>query len=255
MYAEERQQAIAQRVMEHGRMSVNALAELFDVTTETVRRDLSSLERLGLLRRVHGGVVPANTLAVVESALGERDQVNTPQKESIARKALDFLPADGATVIIDAGSTTSRLAGMLPRDRRLVVFTHALTVASVLAAHPQIELHLLPGRVRRTTQAAVGADTVAALSDLRADVAFVGTNGLTVGHGLTTPDRDEAAVKRAIVGSTARAIALCDASKIGVEAATRFATISDLDTLITDDSISEIDTKEIDAAGMRVVVA
>lgn len=255
MYAEERQQAIVQRVVEHGRMSVNALADLFSVTTETVRRDLSTLERLGLLRRVHGGVVPAHTLAAVESALGERDQVKTPEKDLIARKALDFLPADGATVIIDAGSTASRFAAMLPRDRQLVVFTHALTVASALASHPHIELHLLPGRVRRTTQAAVGADTVAALSDLRVDAAFVGANGLTVGHGLTTPDRDEAAVKRAIVGSTARAIALCDASKIGEEAPTRFATISDLDTLITDDSITDIDRKEIDEAGMHVVIA
>ena len=71
-------------------------------------------------------------------------------------------------------------------------------------ASPQIELHLLPGRVRPTTQAAVGADTVAALADLRADVAFLGTNGITVDHGLTTPDRDEAATKRAMVASARR---------------------------------------------------
>ncbi|MGB0100335.1 MAG: DeoR family transcriptional regulator, partial [Nocardioides sp.] len=77
MYAEERQQAMAQLVTEHGRLSVVAIADRFDVTTETVRRDLSVLERLGLVRRVHGGAVPAGSLAVIESGLGERDQSNT----------------------------------------------------------------------------------------------------------------------------------------------------------------------------------
>ena len=84
MYAEERQQATARLVGEHGRLSVAAIAEQFGVTTETVRRDLSSLERMGLVRRVHGGAVPASSLAVIESGLGERDQANTAEKELIA---------------------------------------------------------------------------------------------------------------------------------------------------------------------------
>ena len=101
--------------------------------------------------------------------------------------------------MIDAGSTTARFAAALPRDHRLTVITHAVPVATRLAGLPQIELHLLPGKVRPTTHAAVGAETVAALADLRADVAFLATNGLTVGHGLTTPDSDEAASKRAMI--------------------------------------------------------
>jgi DeoR family fructose operon transcriptional repressor len=255
MYAEERQQAMAQLVAEHGRLSVNLLAETYDVTTETVRRDLSALERMGLVRRVHGGAVPANSLAVIESGLLERDQANTQQKERIARAALELLPPAGATILLDAGSTTSRIASLLPREHRLTVFTHAVPVAARLASYPQIDLHLLPGRVRTTTQAAVGADTVRALADLRADLAFIGTNGLTREHGLSTPDHDEAATKRAMVASARQVVVVADASKIGTEAAIRFASLDEVDVLVTDDGLDEADERDLVDAGLTVVRA
>jgi DeoR family fructose operon transcriptional repressor len=255
MYAEERQQAMAQLVAERGRLSVNVLAEEYDVTTETVRRDLSALERMGLVRRVHGGAVPADTLAVIESGLGERDQANTAQKERIARAALALLPPTGSTILLDAGSTTNRFASLLPRDHRLVVVTHAVPVAARLAGNPHIELHLLPGRVRTTTQAAVGVDTVAALQHLRADVAFLGTNALTLAHGLSTPDRDEAATKRAMVASARRVVVLADASKIGVESSLRFATLDEVDVLVTDGGVADADRRALTRAGLEVVVA
>ena len=256
MYAEERQQAMAQLVAERGRLSVNVLAEQYDVTTETVRRDLSALERMGLVRRVHGGAVPADTLAVIESGLGERDQANTAQKDRIARAAVEhLLPPAGSTVLLDAGSTTSRFASLLPRDHRLIVVTHAVPVAARLAGNPHIELHLLPGRVRTTTQAAVGVDTVAALQQLRADVVFLGTNALTVQHGLSTPDRDEAATKRALVASSRRVVVLADASKIGVESSLRFARIDEVDVLVTDDGVADADRRTLTRAGLEVVVA
>jgi DeoR family fructose operon transcriptional repressor len=255
MYAEERQQAMAQLVAERGRVSVAEISEQFDVTTETVRRDLSVLERIGLLRRVHGGAVPATALAVMEAGLGERDQANTSEKERIARAALDQLPAANGTVLLDAGSTTSRLASLLPRDLRLTVVTHAVPVAALLAGSPNVDLHLLPGRVRSTTQAAVGADTVAALADLRVDVSFVATNGLTAAHGLTTPDREEAATKRAIVAAGRRTVVLADSTKIGVESTLRFASADDIDVLVTDSAINPDDEKALDAAGVEVVIA
>ena len=255
MYAEERQQAMAQLVTEHGRLSVAAIAEQFDVTTETVRRDLSVLERMGLLRRVHGGAVPASSLAVIESGLGERDQANTAQKELVAKAALEQLPPPGGTVLLDAGSTTGRFASLLPRDHRLTVITHAVPIAARLAVHPQIELHLLPGRVRTTTQAAVGADTVTALHHLRVDVAFLGTNGITVEHGLSTPDHDEAAAKRAMVGAARRVVCLTDASKVGSEAAIRFAALEEVDVVVTDSGIDAESRKAFEATGPEVVIA
>lgn len=255
MYAEERQQAMAQLVAERGRLSVNLLAEEYDVTTETVRRDLSALERMGLVRRVHGGAVPASSLAVIESALGERDQAFTAQKERIAKAAVALLPPAGSTVLLDAGSTTQRLAALLPRDHRLVVVTHAVPIAARLAGGPQIELHLLPGRVRPTTQAAVGAETVAALDGLRADVVFLGTNGISLELGLSTPDRDEAATKRAMVRSARQVVVLADASKVGAETPVRFASLDEVDVLVTDESADADVRRDLADAGVEVVVA
>jgi DeoR family transcriptional regulator, fructose operon transcriptional repressor len=255
MYAEERQQAIARLVSERGRVSVTQLAQEYDVTTETVRRDLSTLERLGLVRRVHGGVVPPSSLTLIEPGIRERDRVNTGAKEHIARAALSRLPESGGSILLDAGSTTVRLACLLPADRELTVVTHAVPIAAQLAGQRQIDLRLLPGRVRRTTQAAVGADTVAALAELRVDVAFVGTNGLTLEHGLTTPDPDEAAVKRALVAAGREVVALADVSKFGVETAVRFASTGDLDVVVTDEGTPSSVRRALTRSGVEVIVA
>lgn len=255
MYAEERQQAMAQLVSQRHRLSVASLAQEYDVTTETVRRDLSSLERMGLVRRVHGGAVPADSLPAIETGLVERDAVHPQRKDRIARAALDLLPPAGSTVLIDAGSTTARLVTLLPRDHRLVVLTHAVQVAARLAAMPQVELHLLPGRVRTTTQAAVGSETVAALSLVRADLCFLGTNGVSAGHGMSTPDPDEAATKQAMVQASRQVVVLADSSKIGVELPRRFAALEEVDVVVTDDAIEDDDLAALRASGLDVVVA
>lgn len=93
MYAEERQQAIAALVMSRGRASVAELAQTYDVTTETVRRDLAVLDKAGVVRRVHGGAVPARTLHLVEAGVGERDTTRAAQKDAIAAAAVDFFPS------------------------------------------------------------------------------------------------------------------------------------------------------------------
>lgn len=255
MYAEERRQAMAELVAQRGRLSVADLADAYAVTTETVRRDLSVLERAGLIRRVHGGAVPADALTVLETAVGDRDLAQAEQKDRVAKAALDLLPPSGGSVLLDAGTTTSRLATLLPRDLGLTVVTNAVPIASRLAGVPGVDLHLLPGRVRRKTHAAVGEDTVAALSLLRTDVAFVGTNGIDADHGLTTPDYSEAAAKRAMVRAGRRVVVLADSSKVGRENTVRFADLADIDVLVTDDGVDEVDVKAFVEHGVEVVVA
>jgi DeoR family transcriptional regulator, fructose operon transcriptional repressor len=255
VYAEERQQAIADLVAEKGRLSVNALAAEYAVTTETVRRDLSALERAGILRRVHGGAVPAAALSGLEPKVGERDLAHADEKDRIARRAVSLLPLTGGSVLLDAGTTTARLAMMIPRELQLTVVTNAVPIAARLAGSPNVSLHLLPGRVRTTTHAAVGEDTVAAIDQLRPEVAFVGTNGLSAGHGLSTPDYEEAAAKRAMVRSAHKVVALVDSSKIGQELTVRFADLADVDVVVTDAGISPADRAELERLDLDVVVA
>jgi DeoR family fructose operon transcriptional repressor len=255
LYAEERQQAIADLLTQRGRLSVTELAQRFTVTTETVRRDLSTLERAGIVRRVHGGAIPAASLSVLEVAVNERDLAQSEQKDRVAEAAVAYLPTNGGSVLLDAGTTTARLAGLLPLDVAFTVFTHAVPIAGRLAGRGNVDLHVLPGRVRRTTQAAVGEETVAAISRLRTDVAFVGTNGLSVAHGLSTPDASEAAAKNAMIRSAQRVVVLADSSKIGQEHTVQFATLEDVDVVVTDAGIAARDRAALEDRGVEVVVA
>ncbi len=251
MYAPERQQAILGRARSAGRVDVNALAESFDVTPETIRRDLTSLERRGVLRRVHGGAIPVERLGI-EPAVDERYEQNAAQKERIAKAALDQLP-DGGSIIIDAGTTTVRFADMLPADRAFTVVTHALPIASVLARNPTITLHLIGGQVRPGTLAAVGSWAERELADVFADVAFAGTNGVSAARGLTTPDIAEAAVKRALMRAARRTVVLADHSKFGRDEFAQVADLSEVDTIITDSEVDADMAREIEDAGPEVI--
>jgi DeoR family transcriptional regulator, fructose operon transcriptional repressor len=255
MYAEERQHAIATLIGQRGRVSVAELSEQYGVTTETVRRDLAALDRIGLVRRIHGGAVPAAALTAIERGTPELEHTRSAEKERIAKAALEFLPPIGGSALFDAGTTTARLAALTPSERELVVVTNSLPVAVRFSGSVGVRLSLLGGRVRGMTQAAVGPEVLRMLGDLRVDVAFIGTNGITVGHGLSTPDPDEAAVKRAMVASAHQVVVVADSSKIGREDLVRFAPIDDVDVLITDSELSPSVCSELTGLGIEVVIA
>jgi DeoR family fructose operon transcriptional repressor len=255
VYPEERQQAIAQLVGQRGRLSVATTAEQFGVTTETVRRDLAVLERAGMLRRVHGGAVPVNAVALVELGLGERTGRLADQKNKIAAAALEYLPGTNGSIILDGGTTTAALAELLPTDRRLLTVTNAVPIAARLATAPGISVHMLGGRVRGVTQCAVGEAAVRTLGNLRVDVAFMGTNGITTSYGFTTPDEEEALVKRSMVSAGQRVVVLADSSKLEQETLVRFAAPEDVDVLITDDRADPDVLAALEKAGIEVVVA
>ncbi|MCU1536041.1 MAG: transcriptional regulator, DeoR family, partial [Humibacillus sp.] len=236
-----------------GRVEVAALADSLGVAAETVRRDLTALERRGSLRRVHGGAIPVERLEV-EPTLATRTGRLADTKRRIAARALDELPT-GGTVILDGGSTTHAVAGLLPPDLDLTVITNNLAAAHVLSTHPGITLYVLGGRVRGTTGASVGDWATGALAGVVVDVALIGTNGLSVARGLTTPDQSEALVKRAMVGAARRCVVLTDSSKTGDDHLHRFAQLADVDLVITDDDIDEDVVAEIRSAGPEVVTA
>jgi DeoR family fructose operon transcriptional repressor len=253
MYAEERQSEIAQRARSQGRVDVAELAVELDVSLETVRRDLTSLERAGVLRRVHGGAIPVERIRV-EPALAVRAVENVSEKRRIAQAALAEL--GGATsVLLDAGSTTAQLAELLPVGKELLVVTNSVSIALALSPRADLTVHLIGGRVRPRTLATVDADAVESLGRLHVDVAFLGTNGVSVERGFTTADPAEAAVKRAMVAAARRAVVLADASKIGDDQFSRFASLSDVETLVVDSAVDPRVAADLEAAGPRVVIA
>lgn len=256
MYAEERQQAIAAEIRALGRVSVTELSAQFEVTGETIRRDLAVLERGGMLQRVHGGAVRPDAVAVTsELGLAERQVARTKQKTAIGVRAMELLPPAGGAVIFDAGTTTYQAALALPSGNRLTLVTNSIPVASVLVGHRRSTVNLLGGPVRGLTQACVGADTVRALGRMRASVAFMGVNGISLAHGLSTPDPDEAATKRAMVGAATRVVVLADSSKIGREVFAGFADLSKVDVLVTDEEVDPAFVSALTARDIEVVIA
>jgi DeoR family fructose operon transcriptional repressor len=255
MYAEERQDAIATMIASHRRVSVSEAAETFGVTTETVRRDLAVLERQGLIHRVHGGAVPANALTTLEPAVADRAKSAAGQKDRIARAALILLPGQGGSILLDAGTTTAQLARQLPQDLDLTLVTNDPAIAVRVLGLPNVDLHLLGGRVRATSHAAVGPATTASLANLRVDVSFLGTNALSVEHGLSTPDAEEAAVKAAMIAAGRRVVVLADSTKLGEENLVRFGQLHQIDALVTDEGISDQDAAALEALEIDVVIA
>ena len=253
MYAQERQQEILRRARQDGRVDVVTLAEVLEVTTETIRRDLTVLERAGVVRRVHGGAIPVERLGF-EPAVAARDVVMTGEKERIAKAALAELPDDGA-IVIDAGTTTARFAEAIPADRELTVVVNSPSLATVLAARPNLTVVMLGGRVRGRTLATVDDGALQPLARLNVDVAFIATNGCSAQRGLTTPDPAEAAVKRAMIAAARRTVLLADHTKVGDVHFAAFAALSDIDVMITDTGLDDRLVAEIRAAGPEVIRA
>ncbi|MBK7721900.1 MAG: DeoR/GlpR transcriptional regulator [Austwickia sp.] len=253
MYATERQQRIMAEARQAGRVEVGLLTELLGVTSETVRRDLTALEQRGSLRRVHGGAIPVERLEVEPTLDARRDRL-AAEKGRIAARALELVPA-GGSVIVDAGTTTQALITALPTDIRLTVVTNSLAAATVLSGHPNVELLFLGGRVRGRTGASVGTWATTALTDLCVDVAFMGTNGFSPERGLTTPDQSESLVKAGFVRAARQVVLLADATKYGDAYLHRFATLDQIDLVLTDDSLPDDSAAELTAAGPEVVRA
>lgn len=255
VYAAERRAALALRLEQHGRVSVLDAAGDFGVSGETVRRDLAALERRGIARRVHGGAVARSSVQAVELDLLEREARQSPQKQRIAAAALAFLPAVDGSVIIDAGTSTAALVDALPDEHSLTAVTHGVATAAQLARLGQVDLHVIGGHVRGATGAAIGAGTVAAYETVGVDVAFIGTNGISLERGLTTVDFGEAAVKRAIVARAARTVVLADSSKLDTDYIVTFAALSVIDVLVTDSDASTECVARLREAGVEVVLA
>jgi DeoR family fructose operon transcriptional repressor len=251
MYAQERQQFILSTARARGRVEVGALADELSVTVETVRRDLTALERLGVLRRVHGGALPVARTSL-ERTLETRQSEYADAKRRIGARAVMEL-SDGNTVLFDAGTTTLAVVDALPPSLRITAITNSVEISARLAVRPKTELMMLGGRVRPTTGATVGEWVTAALRDLWVDVAFLGTNGFSVEHGLTTPDQAESVAKQSMVESARRLIGVADASKAGQVHLHKFADTSDLALLISDDELDADTEQDFESAGVEVV--
>lgn len=258
MYAEERRRQIASLTAVEGRVNVTELASRFGVTAETIRRDLAVLDNEGTVHRVHGGAVASQNFQTNELTVDARAKSASSAKSAIARAAMNYLPEPQGGMFLDAGTTLAALADLIskhPKGSQWSIVTNCLPIAMQMSTAGLDEVQLLGGSVRAITQAVVGDPALRALALMRADVAFIGTNALTLDHGLSTADSQEAAVKRAMITNARKVVVLCDATKMGCDFMVSFASIDKIDVVITDAAAPPTFVDALRDRGIEVVLA
>lgn len=210
MLTSQRKKLILEKLALSGQVQSRQLSEDFGVSEDTVRRDLRELAAEGQLQRVHGGALPASAAT---ATFGERKTLQLDSKRAVARKGASLIEA-GQVVIIDGGTTTSEMIACMPRDRAFTVITHSPGIAVGLADYPLIEVIMIGGRLYKHSLVAVGASTIEAMANMRADIFFMGVTGVHAEAGLSTGDYEESSVKRALAARAAETIVLASAEKI-----------------------------------------
>ena len=219
MLAEDRLNAIVSMVQQAGSVTVPELAEALGVTASTIRRDLQTLDRAHRIAKVHGG-----------ATIGERSDLHNDDKERICARAAALVEPD-SFVYIDSGSTTLKLIEHLPHLDGVTYVTDSVLHAQHLALRGMRTV-VLGGELKPETEALVGPDALATLDRYNFNCGFWGSNGIAAEQGLTTPDIEEAQVKRISMRHTAKRFVISDASKFGMVAPVKFADFRDA-TIIT----------------------
>ena len=254
MFAVERKKLILQRLSDFGRVHVMALAADLGLSEETIRRDLASLEAEGRLRRVHGGAVDLARLVGPEPTMTERHPMRVREKTLIARAAIAMIPPKG-TLFLESASTSLYVAELLPLMPGLTVFTNGVHVAHALGEREDLTVVMIGGRIRRTSLTTIDDWALSALDGLHVDLAFVGTLAFARGAGLTTPDLADAAVKRRCLAVADRTVLLAEAAKFGVVSACRYGDLTDIDALVTDQTMCAEAVDAMRRDGMAVILA
>jgi DeoR/GlpR family transcriptional regulator of sugar metabolism len=253
MLAQERRQHIFKAIEASGVASVRDLAQRFDVSMITIMRDLQELEQEGLIRRVHGGAISVRG-ASYEPPFSARESQLSPEKQRIALKAVELV-ADGDSIILDVGTTTLEIARALKGKRNLTVLVTNLRAALELASQPAIQVIVIGGKLRSSELSMIGHLAEQTLRTFQVDKAFIGVGGVTVSHGLTEFNFDEAGTKRTMIERARQAIVVADHTKFGKIMLTQVAPLSDISLLITGSELDEDQKHELEEAGVALLLA
>jgi len=233
----ERQQEILDLARAQGRVSVDDLALRFDVTPQTIRKDLNELCELHLVSRVHGGAIIAS--GVENIAYEARRFIAQNEKRAIGAAAAWIIP-NNASLFINIGTTTEEVARALAGHEDLLVITNNLNVATLLYRHPRIDVVMAGGPVRRSDGAVIGAAAVDFVTQFKVDFAIIGTSALEEDGSLLDFDVREVRVARAIIDNARKVILVADRMKLARTAPVRIGHLSDVDIFITDEITSAI---------------
>jgi DeoR/GlpR family transcriptional regulator of sugar metabolism len=253
MLAEERRRRIVQLVETDGSVSVDDLAQRFDVSEMTVRRDLRTLEDQGLIRRVHGGATNARGRGYEPPFLLRKSE-HAEAKAAIGQRAAEMVE-DGDSIALDVGTTTLEAARYLDDKQNLTVITPSLHIANLLAYYPSLRLILAGGILRPGELSLVGPLAEHTLQQFYVDKLFLGIGGISFKAGLTEFNLEDAQTKRALLDCAKECIVVADASKFGQIAFAAVAPLNVAHKIVTDHRVDSGVVERLRELNIEVVMA
>jgi DeoR/GlpR family transcriptional regulator of sugar metabolism len=232
MLASQRKNEILERIRGHGSVVAAEVAIEWNISEDTVRRDLRELAAEGKVQRVHGGAVSVSPAAGDYEA---RSNVASVPKAHVARAAVAIIKP-GQTVFLDGGTTSAAICRALPSSLEITIVTHSPTVAIELVDRPAIQVLLIGGTLYRHSLVTVGALAAEYINNLTVDVFFMGVSGVHPVHGLTTGDAEEAAIKRVICSRSVDTFVLASSEKLGSALAHQVVGFHQVTAAITDEN-------------------
>ncbi len=238
---EERRKLILEEIILAGTVYVSDLAKKYEVTYETIRKDLTHLEQKGLLVKSHGGATLRQ--GAIEHPFQVREKENNSFKQAIARKALEFIPAN-SSMIIGTGSTNFELAGLMRMKAGFKIFTDSLPVASLLIESDN-QVFLFGGELRKKSSSVFGGWAVSMINDVNVDLCFLGTDGFNRMGGPSTPSSSDAFVDKNIISHSEKKYILGDYTKFQRSSLFKICNWSEITALITNDIADKEGIEEI----------
>ena len=251
----ERRHKILELLRVNKTITVKYLCDVLEASEATIRRDLATLESEEKLERTHGGAMLTGDIVRLnyEESFYQKESKFASQKRAIANKAFEFLEEDDS-IILDAGTTMFELARLIGKSTiRITVITNSTVISGEISNNPNVELIVVGGKVRLNTLATVGSIPIEMLKRINVTKTFVAANGITVENGLTTPDFEEAAVKKAMLLSGVERFLLADHSKFKKVSMCQIAPVSMLDYTITDQQVDTNVLKQFEENDIKVI--
>lgn len=230
MLKEERQQKILNEVELHNRILLTDIAEVLDVSVDTVRRDVKELDAEQRLRKVHGGAI---SMGFTMNSTRNTNIYALAEKIKIVEKAIKLLK-NGGVIFIDGGTTCLEFARMIPPHLELTCFTLSLPVAMELSAKPNATVIFIGGQISKDAQISIGANAIHNLSEIKVDYSFIGTGYVDAAYGLTEFDWDIVQLKKAVIKAAKKTVLLCISEKLNSQHRYKTCDINDINTMITE---------------------
>jgi DeoR family transcriptional regulator, aga operon transcriptional repressor len=250
--AAERHQFILSKLQKEGKVNVLDLCAALNVSSVTIRKDLKLLEDKNLLFRTHGGGTSSNPYTI-DRPVNEKEKIRSEEKMDIGAAAAKLIEPDDC-IIIASGTTVLSLARNIKPEGHLTVITAALNVATELNHHPQVEVLVLGGILRKSSSSATGLYAERVLDDFSCSKLFLGVDGIDLDFGLTTTHVQEAQLNRKMIAASQKTIVLADSSKFGKRGFGRICGLEDVEQIITDSGISDHLVEKLKGMGIEITI-